>query len=154
MTSALHQFADEHASVSLDDAVDAILNAPQALTQTQLINLSTILRDRMPEGVKYDASFDLMAEVAAQLTMCRAMRAKVMTAGGTPLPDVSARDLKEVVTANNTLFQSVMRSHERLVNLDRLRAIEAATIAAVKDQPKDVQDAFFETLEQQLEAIT
>lgn len=151
--SALHDFVSDQEMMSLDAEVDAILNHPDLLTQMQLVNLSVILQERMPEGVKYDASFDLMAEVAAQLTMCKAMRDKVMSRSGTPMEGVSARDLKEVATANNSLFQSVMRNHEKLVNMNRLQAIEKATVTAIKEMPKEVQDAFMEALERQLEAI-
>jgi ElaB/YqjD/DUF883 family membrane-anchored ribosome-binding protein len=150
-TSAIHEFMTD--LQTLDAEVEAILHAPQLLTKEQLRNLACILQDYLPQGVAYGADFDLVAEIGQQLTAIKAMRRKVMTDNGVPMEGISARDLKEVATASNTILQTLIKTHEKIMSYERQRAIEKAAAAAVRAMPQEFQDQYFEHLERELSAI-
>jgi len=149
--SAVHAFME--AAQTLDDEVEAILNAPQLLSKEQLKDLACILQDYLPKGVQYDADFDLLGEVSDLLTTIKAMRSKVMTDAGVPREDVSARDLKEVATASNTLLQTLLKVHTQIMSMNRQRAIEKAVAETMREQPEDIQNMYFQRLELELALI-
>jgi len=151
--SGIHAF-DEEIGPDLSSEVAAILMAPAELTDDQALALYTLLTPRFTENsVTYGADFDLVAEVEAQILAVRAMRDSVILPGGRVKNGVPARELKEVVTASNTLLQTLMKTHERVLNYDRQRALEAATVAAVEGLPEEAKQAFFSALEKELSAI-
>lgn len=150
-TSEVHAFMEQQHSLA--DEVEAILLAPQLLTEEETRNLICILQDYMPSDVAYGADFDLAAEVSHQLTAIRAMRRKVMTDSGLPMDDVTARDLKEVATASNTLLGTLLKAHEKIMNFERLRAVEKAVVTTLKTLPQDIQDMYLERLDTELQAI-
>jgi len=138
---------------TLDDEVEALLNAPQLLTEEQLTNLACILSDYLPRGVEYGADFDVLSEISDLLTTVKAMRRSVLTDGGVPKVGVSARDLKEVATASNTLLQTLLKVHGQVMSFDRMRAIENAVAKTMRDQPDAVKNEYFSSLAQELERI-
>lgn len=151
--SDIHAFADD-LGPDLSTEVEAILAAPGELTANQAEALFTVLAPRFQDdSAEYGAHFDMAAEVSAQIKAVRAMRRSVMTDAGTVQPGVAARELKEVVSASNTLLQTLLKTHERLLNFDRQRALEAATVTAVETLPEENQQTFFKALEAELEAI-
>ena len=151
--SGIHAF-EEESPPDLSAEVATILMAPAELTEDQAFALFNVLAPRFAgEGVDYGADFDLRDEVEAQIVAVRAMRGSVMLPGGKIKPGVAARELKEVVTASNTLLQTLMKTHEKVLNYDRQRALEAATVAAVENLPDENKKAFFAALETELENI-
>jgi len=153
MESGIHAF-DEEMGPDLSSEVAAILMAPAELTEDQAIALYNLLAPRFTDNtVTYGADFDLAAEVEAQIVAVRAMRDSVILPGGRVKAGTPSRELKEVVTASNTLLQTLMKTHERVLNFDRQRALEAATVAAVEGLPEEARATFFDALEQELSAI-
>jgi hypothetical protein len=151
--SGIHAFDDE-LGPDLSAEVAAILMAPAELTEDQALALYNVLAPRFLDGaVNYDADFDLRGEVEAQIRAVRAMRDSVILPGGAIRPGVASRELKEVVTASNTLLQTLMKTHEKVLNYDRQRSLEAATVAAVQSLSPSQRETFFETREAELENI-
>ena len=64
-----------------------------------------------------------------------------------------AREVKEVVTASNTLLQTLMKTHSKVLSYDRQRAIEEATVETMKALPDEERATFFSLLEANLAAI-
>lgn len=147
--SSLKEFF-EPARTHLDDAVEEILNHPDALTDEQLTDLHAILQHYLPEAVHYGADFDFTQEITAQITSIRALRLKVMRPNGTLKEDVTTREAKEVITASASLLQQLMKHHDKIQNFERQRAIEEATTQAIKTLPSEVQQKFFDTLKELL----
>lgn len=151
--SEIHAF-DEQAGIDLSHHVEAILAAHAELTYEQAEALWIALSERFAdETVEYGADFDLTQEVEAQIRAVRAMRESVITKEGKVKSGVGARDLKEVVTASNTLLQTLMKTHEKVLNYDRQRALEEATVAAVETLGDEEKTRFFTVLEARLESI-
>ena len=149
----LQNFIDDPDAVDLTDPVHSILETPEALTNEQV---SALLRALVPFSgttIEYGADFDMKEIIQEQLQLVRAMRNSVLTEEGHRLPGVTARDLKEVVSASTTLTTTLMKSHEKIMNYDRQRAIEEATVAAIRKLPEEAQGAFFTVLEEKLGEI-
>lgn len=144
----------EEVSVDLTGALELIHRHPDALTQEQAIDLFTILREHIPDvGEEYGANFDLKAEVAQQIRSVRAMRNQVMDSAGRVNEGMQPRDVKELVTASTTLLKMLVNVHEQVINFDRMKAVEDATVEAIKTLPQEAQNAFFEELDRRLEEI-
>jgi len=149
--SPLDGFFEETAD--LDTEVEMILNHPGLLRDEQLDNLHTILSEYLPSSVKYGADFDFNHEIEAQIVAVRAMRARVMTPGGQLKVDIPIREAKETLAAGTTLLQTLMKNHEKVMNFNRQRAIEEATIQAIRNLPQENQDQFFASLKDLLDGI-
>jgi len=152
MNMPLHEFMDE-VGPELSEQVEIIASSPDSLTDEQVAVLWGAIQHRLGDSVEYGADFDLAAEVESQIAMVRAMRRNVITDAGTVLPGVAARELKEVVSASTTLLSTLTKSHEKILSFDRMRSIETATVAAIKELPPERQALFFETLESRLSDI-
>ncbi len=102
----------------------------------------------------YGADFDLAEEVNAQIRVVRSLRNMIVDPEtGAIREGHSARDAKELIGSGNTMLASLMKFHDKIINQDRVRAMEQATIEAVKDLPQPAQDKFFNKLEDALAAI-
>jgi hypothetical protein len=134
----------------LEEEVELILRFPQLLTDDQLINLQAILGHYGVDAVPYGADFNFKVEIEAQLAAVKALRAKVMGPGGLLLDGVSTREAKEVIGASSTLITTLMRHHEKIMNFERLRALEEAVKAAVQTLPEGAREAFFAEMERRL----
>ena len=139
----------------INAAVNLILSKPQKLTDTQKRDLACILRPYLEEtgaDAEYGADFDVGEELNQQIAAVRKMRRMAMNPKDGN--EVSVRELKEIVTSGTSLLKTLLSVHEKVVNFDRLKAIEDATVATVKEQlSKRQQEQFFETLEEELARI-
>lgn len=138
---------------SLDNEVAMIVNSPSLLTDEQLSDLHTILSHYLPQDNGYGANFDFKREISAQLSAVRAMRAKVMTSTGQIKENIPTREVKEALSAANTLTASLMKNHEKIMNFDRQRALEQATIAAIEAMSDEIKEIFFNDLNARLEKL-
>lgn len=100
--------------------------------------------------VEYGASFDLASEVEAQIAAVRAVRSTVMSPGGQILPGVSSREAKEVISSGSTLLTTLMKFHEKVVNMDRLRKLESAMLEVLRDKDPQLQEEVLTSLERRL----
>ena len=147
----MQQFWEE--APNLDTEVEMILNSPGLLKDDQLADLHTILSHYLPEDNGYGADFDFKQEISAQLNAIRAMRQKIMNVNGTIKDGTTIREVKECLAAANTLTTALMKNHEKIMNFDRQRALEQATIAAVDKLPEEAKAIFFEELNNRLEQL-
>ena len=138
---------------SLDNEVAMIVNSPGLLTDEQLSDLHAILEHYLPQANGYGASFDFKREISAQLNAVRALRDKVMTTTGQIKEGISTREVKEVLAAANTLTASLMKNHEKIMNFDRQRALEQATISAIEAMDDNIKEVFFNDLNARLEKL-
>ena len=100
--------------------------------------------------VDFNSGFDLSEEIGRQIAMVRALRDMVLDPTWRIREEYSARDAKEVISSASTLLTTLMRFHEKIVQIDRQKAIEVATIEAIKTLPEEVQERFFGKLEELL----
>ncbi len=126
---------------------------PDQLTELaeELMSLGVIKESDDGEGVEYDAKFDLTEEIGMQLKMVHALRRKVMV-NGTIRSGVSAREVKEVVSTTSTMLNTLMKNHEKMMSMDRQRAVESSTISVLRELGNDgLVDKFFEKMGEALE---
>ena len=103
------------------------------------------------EEVTYDAQFDMGKEVELQLRTVHALRRQVMV-NNRIRKGTTTREVKEVVSTTTTMLNSLMKHHEKLLSMDRQRALEAATISVLKELGDGAMiDKFFELMEQALQ---
>lgn len=101
----------------------------------------------------YGADFDLASEVNEQIKVVRALRKKVLDENGDIAEGYGARDAKELVASANTLLGNLMKFHDKIINQNRMRLIEQATVEAVKTLPDEQQEVFFSKLQEGLDKI-
>jgi len=154
-------------------AVNQIMEAAetQVLSHQQVQLLAERLTDYYPDYFKnttsarsgvattseddpgYGAHFDISNEVNEQIKAVRALRSLVMDDSGNINEGYTARDAKELIGSSNTLLGSLMKFHDKIINQNRMRLIEQATIEAVKTLPEEQQELFFTKLQSGLDAI-
>jgi hypothetical protein len=153
MSDALRQFEEDNNDVELEDSVALIEQFSEGLTDEQVFRLWNILQGRSDATVDYGPNFDIKEEVEMQIMAVRAMRDSVITSTGQMRPGVPARELKEVVTASNTLLQTLMKTHGKILSYDRQRAIEEAVATVMRTLPDKERATYLSLLEANLAAI-
>ena len=153
MSEALRAFDLGGNDIELDGYIDLIDTLSEGLRDDQVTRLWGILSGRGGgDKVEYNASFDIKEEIQAQIVAVRALRNSVMP-GGVVRPGLPAREIKEAVSASSTLLSSLMKHHEKVLSMDRQRAIELAVTDAVRSLPDEQRETFFSLLEENLSAI-
>ena len=149
--SALQEFWTEQPN--LDTEVAMIISSANLLTDDQAQALHLVLSQFVQEGNEYGADFDFKHEISMQLGAIRAMRSRIMNLNGTIKEETSIREVKECLAAANTLTTALMKNHEKIINFDRQRAVEQATIEAVKLLPDEAKEVFFEEFDRRLKLL-
>lgn len=140
----------------LRHALEQVLTYASFLSRDQRDRLREALSKFDPvEGVtmsavEYGAGFDLAGEVEAQIAAVRAVRATVIGSDGRILPGISSREAKEVISSGSTLLTTLMRFHEKVQNLDRLRKLESSVLDALREVDPDLQEEVIKRLEDKL----
>jgi hypothetical protein len=153
MNDSLRDFDEAGHGVDLDEPIGLIESFSELLNDSHIGRLWTIIQGRVNDEVEYGPDFDIGDEVRMQIVAVRAMRRSVMTDGGVVRVGVPARELKEVVTASNTLLQTLMKTHDKIMSYDRQRAIEEAVVETMHSLPDDKRIQFMEQLETNLSQI-
>jgi hypothetical protein len=151
MENTLRDFDLGGSDVELDEHISTIEMMADELSEEEIARLWAVLQARV-QTVEYGAEFDINEEVQMQIMAVRAMRDSIMP-GGRMRVGVPAREMKEVVTASSTLLNTLLRTHEKILNYDRQRAIEEATIEAISTLPDENKELFFKALGENLSAI-
>ncbi len=92
-------------------------------------------------------SLDLLMEVQEQMVMVRTLRRNISAMGKA----ASTKDLKDLISTSTSLFSMLTKLHDDVLNQDRLRKIENATIKAIEGLPVEVRNRFFDALEEYLD---
>lgn len=112
------------------------------------------VQDRDP--VEYGANYDIKIEVQNLIEAVRAMRDTVIDEQGRAKEGITPREIKETVTATTSLMTLLMKSHAKLMNFDRMRALEQATVETLQElsdsQGEEIVKRFVERMEARLES--
>lgn len=98
----------------------------------------------------YDANFSMADELQAQIRAVRAIRNKIMSDKGVLSDDISTREAKEVVSSGSTLLGTLMKYHEKVVNMERMRMLESSVIEALAEVDEEVRDRVLFIMEEKL----
>lgn len=87
----------------------------------------------------YDETFDMEKEVSEVLRSVKVLRKSIMTASGKGLRSgVTVGEAKDVISMSNSMITTLMKSHEKIVNMARYRAVEQATIDTLRELDSDL----------------
>ena len=118
----LHEFLSGTLPQLTESMVEALLDAMHALG---------IGTTDIPE-LEYDESYSLKDEMTMMLVAVRAMRNEILD-GDRLRKNVGVKDLKEFLTSSSSITSTLMKNHEKLMSMERHRAIEQATIETLKE---------------------
>lgn len=106
-------------------------------------------KEKVLEPVVYDANFSLAEELQSQIAAVRAVREKIMHKGKL-VSDITTREAKEVISSGSTLLGTLMKYHEKVVNMERLRILEMSVVEALLEVDKDLRDRVIDIMEEKL----
>ena len=125
-------------AAEITDAVDLLLShadaVPAALAEALVRSLS---RPSHPSAIDYGPEFDLLEEVGYQIQTVHAMREAVLTEGNRLQPGMTTRDLNELNRASASLLTGLAKYHEKIINMERLRAVEEAVLSMMNLWPEE-----------------
>jgi len=146
--------AAETASIALNTALDRFIKGiiPH-LDPTQLRRLA----DNIPRALladapaqEFDENFSIADELTSQIQAVQALRQHVFP-GGRFKSDGSVKEAKEVLTTCNQMVKTLVENHERVMNMERFRAVEGATLDVLADMSDELKNTFLTRLAQKLE---
>ncbi|WP_422451867.1 hypothetical protein [Endozoicomonas sp. ALC066] len=165
MDSQLHGGIEaEKEVIEMAQAVATVERLSERFTDSQITRLSQAIRFRVESDLpapeqdnEYGAGFSLAQEINMQLKAVRALRSSVMYDSGRPKEDVDPRDLKDAITAANSMIGTLMKQHEKVMSMERNRAVESATVEALQELKEehgmDAVETYLSILERKLETI-
>jgi len=107
-----------------------------------------------PVGQLYGPAYDIKLEIDGLIQAVRAMQNSVME-NGRIRTGITPKEMREVVQSTTSLMSLLMKAHEKLLSLDRVRAIEQATISVLRELGDDAMvERFVAALEQELSSTT
>lgn len=135
---------------SIDEAVDFLASNAKYISDAAFRRLRNLQPMRPLPSLPGESAgkFDLLAEVQEQMAVVQALRRKLTDVDAL---DVSPRDLKDLITTSTSLFSMLTKQHNDIMNQDRVRKIEAATVSVILTLPQEMQDKFFGELHKSLE---
>lgn len=121
---------------------------------TKLADVDPEGEGQAPQGQLYGPDYDIKLEVDGLIQAVRAMQGSVMV-NGKIRDGITPKEMREVVQSTTSLMTLLMRAHEKLLSLDRVRCIEQATISVLRDLGDDaLVERFVSHLEQELSTTT
>jgi len=86
----------------------------------------------------YDETFDMEKEVAEVLRAVKILRNSMLNESKKGLKvGVTIGEAKDVLSMSNSMINTLMKSHEKIVNMARYRAVEQATVDILRDLDGD-----------------
>ena len=101
--------------------------------------------------VVYDESFDLSKEISEVLKSVRLLRKSILSPSGKSLKSgVTVGEAKDVISMSNSMINTLVKTHEKVVNMERYRAVEQATVDILRELDSDRE--FMRELNEHIEA--
>lgn len=104
------------------------------------------------DGPEYSADFSIAEEISLQLAAVQAMRSHIFP-DGRMRSDTNIREAKDVLTTCNQMIKTLMESHGRIMNMERMRAVESATVEVLIELGDDLKEKFLTLLAARLESV-
>lgn len=104
-------------------------------------------------GQGYGADFSLADEIGLQIVAVQNLRQHVFP-NGHLREGCNIREAKEVLTTCNVMCKTLMDNHERIMSMERMRAVEAATVDILVEIEDGLKEQFLERLRVRLEGLS
>lgn len=132
------------------------LREGEARLLIQRINNLGLAPVQTRDPVEYGANYDIKVEVQNLIEAVRAMRDTVIDHDGKAKQGITPREIKETVTATTSLMTLLMKSHDKLMSFDRMRALEQATVETLQEladtRGEEIVSRFVERMAARLES--
>lgn len=141
----------------LTGAVELLVQHANYVTQELWSRLQGIGRQfndgKVEVDTSYGADFSMANELAAQIRAVRAMRDRIMRIDGTLSADISTREAKEVVGSMTSMMNTLMKHHQKVVNMERLRMLESSVVEVLGEVDEEVKEMVLVKMEEKLANI-
>lgn len=104
-------------------------------------------------GQGYGADFSLADEIGLQIVAVQNLRQHVFP-NGHLREGCNIREAKEVLTTCNVMCKTLMDNHERIMSMERMRAVESATVDILVEIDDGLKERFLERLRVRLETLS
>lgn len=104
-------------------------------------------------GQGYGADFSLADEIGLQIVAVQNLRQHVFP-NGHLREGCNIREAKEVLTTCNVMCKTLMDNHERIMSMERMRAVESATVDILVEIDDTLKEKFLERLRVRLETLS
>lgn len=154
-------------ALALDRAIEALEDAAVRgeLDGPQRQRLALMLGAHLPgqddsgevsplEAVVIDSGFDLAAELGGQLSLLRAMQASLLDVDGRLAPGKSIREVRESLTAANTLYGTLLKNQEKMLSQSRIQAVIRTAAEVLREVDPAAHERYFSLLEERLASLT
>ncbi len=105
------------------------------------------------DSQEFGADFDMSQELTNQLQALQAVRNKIFSSDGRLAEGQTIKEAKDFMSSSATLLQLLQKSKSEFINIERLQAIEEATIDTIKELGEDKTKLFLNNLKDRLEKI-
>ncbi|CAL9974982.1 hypothetical protein VPHK449_0004 [Vibrio phage K449] len=149
--STAEQFPDDHSPFK--DAIDILSEGIRSrqITNEELQDLANLLPPELFQVDSIDAEFDIMEELGQQRNLVNSLRLAIMNPGGKGLrKDVAISEAKSVMDTCRQFGETIRKNMERVNNISRVQALEAAILETMVDYPEEFKREFTKHLEHQL----
>lgn len=141
----------------LTGAVELLVQHAEYVTKELWIRLQGIGRrfetNQALPGEVYGADFSMAGELEAQISAVRAMRNRIMRMDGTLSKEISTREAKEVVGSMTSMMNTLMKHHEKVVNMERLRILESSVVDVLMEVDPEIKEMVLVKMEEKLANI-
>lgn len=148
----IHEEVSGNPSMYLN-ALDIIAEGIRSkqIAHEDLQRLANILPPDLFHIDKIDSDFDIKEELGQQMNMVSSMRLAVLNPGGRGLRQgVSISDAKAVMEACRQFGETIRKNMERVNNIGRVQALEAAILESLSSYGEDFKREFVKNLESSL----
>lgn len=149
--SVSSQHPDGHSPFK--DAIDILSEGlrSRAISNEELQELANLLPPELLQVDSIDAEFDIMEELGQQRNLVNSLRLAIMNPGGKGLrKEVAISEAKSVMDTCRQFGETIRKNMERVNNISRVQALEAAILETMVDYPEDFKRDFTKQLERQL----
>lgn len=155
MTEYQDNLDDRDLQADIDDSVQFLLQHAQQVTLGSWERLEKVLGEvhgtrEPPTLVDYNAEFSIAGELQSQIQAVRAVRDRILNADGGLITDISTREAKEVISSGSTLMATLMKYHEKVVNMERMRLLEQSVVEALGEVDEPLRDRALAVMEDRL----
>ena len=118
------------------------------VNQTSIDNLAHLLDGH--RTIDFDEEYDVRDELHVMMRMVQAVRASVLTSDNRITQDTTVTEVKAVLDASMRLTQLLTKSNKEIINMDRIRAVEACFLEVIGDMPTEKQKEYVDILEKRM----
>ena len=105
------------------------------------------------QDIDFDEEYDMRDELHTMMKMVRAVRESILTHDHQIASSTTVTEVKSVLDASMRLVQLLTKSNKEIINMDRIRAVEAAFLEVISEMPTEQQKRYVDHLEHRMKLM-